>query len=136
MKTYAAKHISISVERSFEDVYEYASNPLNLPNWAAGLSESEILKEGDFWTSESPMGKVKIQFAPKNGLGVMDHDVTLPSGEVNHNAFRVVPNHKGSEVTFVLLRLPRMSDEDFSTDAGRIEADLKTLKKILEKGDS
>jgi hypothetical protein len=76
---------------------------------------------------------VKIQFEAKNSLGVMDHDVTLPSGEVNHNPFRVMPNGTGSEVVFTLFKLPRMTDADFEQDSSLVKKDLETLKRVLEK---
>ena len=38
--TFMAKHISVSINRSAAQVYEFASNPENLPKWAAGLSGS------------------------------------------------------------------------------------------------
>lgn len=79
------------------------------------------------------MGRVKVRFAEKNPYGVMDHDVTLPSGEVNHNPFRVLTNGDGGEVVFTLYKLPRMNDAQFDEDAAMISRDLKTLKEILEK---
>lgn len=73
-----------------------------------------------------------MKFAPQNSFGVMDHDVTLPSGEVNHNPFRALVNGKSTEVVFTLYRLPRMNDADFQHDTATIETDLKALKRILE----
>ena len=131
--TFPAKQISISINRSVADVYSFAGNPENLPQWAEGLSQSTISKIGRDWFADSPMGKVKIKFTEQNPFGVLDHDVTLPSGETNHNPFRVVKNNSGSEVTFTLFRLPRMSDTEFDQDARQIEKDLKKLKSILEK---
>lgn len=131
--TYVAKQVSVSIKQPVSEVYDYASRPENLPKWAAGLSTSTITKSGDYWIAQSPMGKVKIKFAEKNELGVLDHEVTLPDGEVNYNPFRVVRNGNGSEVTFTLFRLPRMSDEDFEKDASMVEKDLEKLKSILEK---
>ena len=130
---YPAKHISISIRRSPQDIYEFASNPENLPQWAAGLSGAFIKKSGDAWICESPMGTVKVKFVEKNSFGIMDHDVTLPSGEVNHNPFRVLANGSGGEVVFTLFRLPRMRDQDFEHDAALISNDLQKLKTLLEK---
>jgi hypothetical protein len=131
--TYPAKHISISIARSPEDVYKFVSSGENLPLWAAGLSGAKIEKSGSDWIADSPMGKVKVRFAEKNSNGIADHDVTLPSGEVNHNPLRILKNGDGSEVVFTLYRLPRMNDKDFASDAGMIEKDLATLKKVLEQ---
>ena len=65
--TFMAKHISVSINRPATQVYEFASNPENLPKWAAGLSGS-IKKVNEDWIAESPMGKVKVKFAEKNQI--------------------------------------------------------------------
>ena len=129
---YDVKHISIYIRRSPEDVYGFASNPENLPMWAAGLASSEVIRDGDSWVAAAPFGKVKIRFAELNTFGVMDHDVELDSGVVVHNPMRVLPNGDGSEFLFTLLRQPEMSDEQFSEDAQAVAKDLETLKKVIE----
>jgi hypothetical protein len=131
MYPFSARHISVSINRSLEEVYSFASNPLNLSAWAAGLSGS-IRQEGSEWIAESPMGTVKVKFAEKNNLGILDHYVTLPSGAIVYVPMRVVQNNSGSEVIFTLFRLPDMSEDDFSRDGELVERDLKTLKTILE----
>ncbi|WP_210415667.1 hypothetical protein [Bdellovibrio sp. ZAP7] len=131
--TYPAKQISISIGKNVNEVYQFISTPENMPRWAAGLSQAELVKSGDDWIADSPMGKVKVRFAEKNKFGVVDHDVTLPSGEVNHNPLRVVKNADGSEVIFTLYRRPKMSDVDFENDARAVTKDLQKLKQILEK---
>lgn len=134
MKTFpAVRHFSVSIERSPADVYAFAADPGNLPRWAKGLSGSIAEVNGE-WMADSPMGKVKIRFAPRNDLGVLDHDVTLESGETFHNPMRVVANGEGSEVVFTLYRRPEMTDQDFAADARAIEEDLGALKRLLEPG--
>ena len=110
------KHISISIARSPAEVYAFTSQLDNLSKWAGGVSSD-----------------MKIAFAPKNDFGVLDHDVTLPDGTSNHNAMRVIPNGKGSEVVFSLFRDPAASDADYAKDAQHIETDLKKLKQLLER---
>jgi uncharacterized membrane protein len=131
--TYESKHISVSIGRSADQVYEFASNPENLPRWAAGLSGSIKNVDGN-WIAESPMGRVKVKFAGKNKVGVLDHDVTLPSGEKVYNPMRVFPNNDGSELVFTLYRRPGMSEEMFVEDAKAVTRDLKKLKSLLENG--
>ncbi len=130
---YPSKHISVSIDRKPSEVYEFLSKPNNLPQWASGLSHSTLQKDGDYWVTDSPMGSVKIKFCDKNKLGVVDHDVILPSGEINHNPMRVLKNGVDCEVVFTLYRRPRMSDEDFKKDSDFIIEDLDKLKSILEK---
>ncbi|BES70546.1 polyketide cyclase [Marinobacter nanhaiticus D15-8W] len=130
---YEVQHISISIARRPEDVYTFASNPANLPQWAAGLASSQLTQGPDGWVAEAPFGRVKIRFADRNNFGVMDHDVELASGVLVHNPMRVVPNGEGSEFLFTLIRQPDMTDEQFAEDRLAIETDLRTLKTLLEK---
>jgi hypothetical protein len=63
---------------------------------------------------------------------VLDHDVTLPSGETVHNPMRVLANGDGSEVVFTLYRRPAVSDAEYEADAAAVAADLERLKALLE----
>ena len=130
--SFKSKHLSISINRSADKVYEFASNPENLPKWAAGVSGSIKNVNGD-WVADSPMGRIKIKFADKNTFGILDHDVTLPSGETFYNPMRVFPNKDGSELVFTLYQRPGMSDKDFSRDEDQIIADMEKLKSLIEK---
>ena len=126
-----SRFISEWIDRAAGDVYEYASDPANLPNWAPGLGSSVENVDGQ-WFVETSEGRVGVAFAPANAYGVLDHEVTLPSGDVIYNPMRVVPDGDGCEVVFSLRRLPDMSDEDFARDAGLVQADLTRLKRVLE----
>ena len=126
-------HVSAYIDRRPAEVYAFASDPRNLPRWAAGLTRSEIQKDGDDeWIADAPFGRVRVKFAPQNSFGVMDHDVTLPSGVTVHNPMRVVPNGEGSEFVFTLIRRPGMTDAELASDKAAVERDLNTLKNLLE----
>jgi predicted 3-demethylubiquinone-9 3-methyltransferase (glyoxalase superfamily) len=127
------QYVSVSIDRRPADVYEFASDPRNLPRWARGLARSEVREVRDEWMADSPMGTVRIRFVPRNPHGVLDHDVTLESGVTVHNPMRVVRNGEGSELTFTLIRQPGMSDERLAADRAAVEADLRTLKELLER---
>jgi hypothetical protein len=126
-----SRFISEWINRAPADVYEYASDPANLPNWAPGLGSSVENVDGQ-WFVETSEGRVGVAFAPRNDYGVLDHEVTLPSGDVIYNPLRVVPDGDGCEVVFSLRRLPDLSDGDFARDAGLVQADLTRLKHVLE----
>jgi len=128
----AVRHIGVTVRRPAHEVYEFTSNPENLPKWATGLGGS-IKKAGDDWVADSPMGRVTVRMAEKNGFGVLDHHVVLESGQTFHNPMRVFPNGDGCEVVFTLFRRPDMSDETFAEDAAWVAKDLNILKDLLEK---
>lgn len=126
------RHISAHIDRPAQQVYDYASNPANLPDWARGLG-SAVETVGEQLFVESPMGRVMVTFAPRNEFGVLDHHVTLPSGETIYNPMRVTVDGTGSEAVFTLRRQPGMSDKEFERDADAVSADLATLKRICEQ---
>lgn len=124
-------HLTVHVDRSAEEVYRFAADPAHLPQWAAGLSGSIEQRDGR-WLADSPMGEVEVRFAPENGYGVLDHDVTLPDGTTVTNPLRVLPDGAGCEVVFTLRRGPGVTDEAFETDAAAVRSDLATLKALME----
>jgi len=131
--TQPATLIHVSINRPATEVYAFAAEPGNLAQWASGLSRSPVRPEGGYWIADSPMGPVKIRFAPRNPFGVVDHDVTLPDGTTVTNPLRIQPNGADAEVIFTLYRRPGVADADFQADADRVRHDLEKLKSILEK---
>ncbi|MFI6945943.1 SRPBCC family protein [Streptomyces sp. NPDC050422] len=127
-----SRHISIHIASPVEAVYAFASDPANLPAWAQGLGGSIEKIDGQWVAESSPMGRVVVAFTPHNDLGVLDHDVTLPSGDTVHNPVRVIADGTGSEVVFTLRRQPGMSDADLRRDADMVGADLARLKELAE----
>lgn len=128
----SSQHISIGIDRPVSEVYDFAADPRNLSKWAAGLAGSKVGREGEHWFTESPMGRVTFTFTPRNDFGVLDHVVTLPSGETVYNPLRVIRDGHGCEVVFTLRQRPEMTDEDFARDADAVAKDLATLKSVVE----
>ncbi len=129
--TSESRHISEWIDRPADEVYKYASDPANLPQWAPGLGSS-VEKVGERWFVETSMGRVGFAFVRRNEYGVLDHHVTLPSGEIVYNPMRVIADGSCCEVVFTLRRRPGMSDEDFRCDADAVAADLTRLKRVFE----
>lgn len=128
-----SRHIAVWINRRAKDVYDYASDVSHLPDWAAGLAQGSLTSVGGVWVVQSPMGEVAVRFTPPNDLGVLDHSVTLPGGEVVFNPLRVIPGgHHRCEVVFTLRRRAGMSDAEFDDDAAAISDDLARLKRITE----
>ena len=124
--------LSVSILRSLEVVYGYASDPGNLPQWAPGLCQN-IRQEGGEWCIDSPMGVVRLKFTPTNAFGILDHWV-VPAPDVEiYVPMRVIANpESGSTVLFTLFRLPGMSDAEFAADQKMVQADLVRLKQVAE----
>lgn len=126
-----SRTLTCSIQRSPLEVYKFAANPVNLPKWIRSFCLS-VKESVDEWLMETPAGWMAIRFVPENVFRVLDHTVTLPNGQLVLNPMRVVANGDGSEVMFTLFQRPEMSDEQFTTDAGMVDADLRTLKNVLE----
>jgi hypothetical protein len=128
-----SRTITISIARAPEVVYDFVSNPENLPRWATAFCKS-VRRSGDQWIIESPDGPVKIRFVERNAFGVADHYVSPAPGVEIYVPLRVVANEQSaSEVMFTLFRLPMMSDEWFQRDVEMVTRDLNQLKNVLEQ---
>lgn len=126
-----SRHVSRVIAASPQDVYEVAVEPTNLPRWASGLAEAEVEVKGDHLVVQSPMGEVRVRFVPRNSFGILDHDVTLPSGATVTNPLRVLAHPDGAEVVFTVRQLD-LSDEEFEQDARTIAKDLDALAALVE----
>ncbi len=126
--------VSQSIERPWQEVYAFAAEPRNMPQWASGLGASLERVEGD-WVAQGPEGPVRVRFSERNGFGVLDHHVVLAPGVEVLVPLRVLPNGAGAEMQLTLFRQPGMSDTQFAADADWIARDLQTLKRLLESGD-
>ena len=127
-----SQHLSTYIERPADEVYAYAVNPANLPNWAAGLSGAIEQRNGR-WFAESPMGEVEVTIVPENPYFVLDHEVKLADGTTFNNPMRVIADGTGCEVVFTLRRRADQSDDEYEADATAIRTDLATLKQLLER---
>ena len=129
-----SRHVSIWIDTSPSVAYGYVCDPNNLPDWAAGLASGEVHQVDGEWVVSSPMGEVRVEFAPTNPFGVVDHTVRLAGGEAFYNPMRIVPDGESEhrcEVVFTVRRQPGVSDDEFETDVAAVTADLKKLREIL-----
>jgi uncharacterized protein YndB with AHSA1/START domain len=129
--TTTSRHLGVLIDRSAQEVYDYVADPAHLPEWAPGLGSSIESVDGQ-WIMESPMGRIVLSFAPRNEYGVLDHQVTLASGETFDNPIRVTAVDDGCEIVFSLRRQPGVSDQDFERDAEAVLSDLVRLKHTME----
>ncbi len=123
--------LSISINRAPREVYDFVSNAENLPKWAKMFCLSVRKTNGD-WIVETPQSSVKLRFAERNALGVLDHYVTASPGVEVYVPMRVVQNGQGSELLFTLFQAKDTPDEKFAEDKRRVNQDLRNLKKVLE----
>lgn len=131
-----SRSLSIYISRSYAEVYDFLSQPENLPQWAAGLGEGieagvDTSTSESAWLVHTPAGAMKMVFAARNDYGVVDHTVYPPGGGEVYVPMRVVRHGDGSTVILTLFRQPGMSDDDYERDTQLIQQDLQRLQKVL-----
>jgi hypothetical protein len=124
-------HLGIGIDRPAAEVYDFVSQPANLADWAAGLAGSIEFVEGQ-WVADSPLGRVVVQMIERNPYGVLDHRVTLATGETFFNPMRVIADGDGCELVFTLRRQIGVGDAEFDRDLAAVTADLAKVKRLLE----
>jgi hypothetical protein len=116
-----SRHVGVWVDVTPQAAYQFTAQLENLGRWVAGLDLAEVA----------------FEFVPANDFGVLDHVVRLPDGTAFYNPMRVLPAGAGPdscELLFTVRRRPAMTDDEFDADAAAVEADLRTLKGLLESG--
>jgi hypothetical protein len=130
--TVESRTITVRIDQPFDKVYEFLVDPIHWNQWAFGLGKN-IRHSKDGWIADDNGGVASVQFTPRNGFGVVDHTVTRASGQRVYIPMRLIANGTGCELLFILFREPKMSDEQFASDAGFVQRDLNGLKALLEK---
>lgn len=110
-----ARKLSVSIDRSAAEAYQFLSVPENFAKWASGMG-----------------GAVQVRFSERNSRGVLDHAVTLADGVTVYVPLRVIRKGDGCELVLTLFRRPDMSDEKFAADAEWVMRDLHAAKRLLE----
>lgn len=95
---FAAQTISVTIARSWREVYEAIWPPPAFARWASGLSDVALTADGEQWCGQGPNGPIRIRFTAHNDFGVMDHYVDLGNGEEIYVPLRVIANGSGAEV--------------------------------------
>jgi hypothetical protein len=129
--TLESRTLTISIAREADAVYQFISNPANLPRWATAFCQS-VRQVGLDWIMQTSGGEMKVRFVPPNTFRIADHFVSPAPGVEIYVPLRVLQNGSGSEVVFTLFRSPEMSPEKFREDVALVEQDLQTLKRVLE----
>jgi hypothetical protein len=130
--TVESRVITVPIDRPCDKVYEFLVDPAKWNQWAFGLGRN-IRRPQDGWLADSDGGAARVQFTPRNSIGVVDHTVIRSSGQRVYVPMRLIANGSGCELLFTLFREPSISDAQFASDAGFVQRDLNGLKRLLEK---
>jgi len=125
---------SIGINLRSNLVYDFISNPENLPIWTNAFTNVN----GTSAIMVTPMGEleIKLETVASKSLGTIDWIMTMPDGSVGNAFSRVSKNGVTAIYSFVLLAppVPLEQLEGALSEQKLILADeLKSLKQILEQ---
>jgi uncharacterized protein YndB with AHSA1/START domain len=133
MTTYPVRHLSLTIEKPYTQVYAFLANPDNFAQWAHGLGTSFHHAGGHNWQAETPSGPMTVSFPTPNPYGIVDHTVhPADDSPATYVPMRVLINGTGTEILFTLFQKPGVTDRTFTTDAETVMLDLHRLKSLLE----
>ncbi|MFN4310515.1 MAG: polyketide cyclase [Ferrovibrio sp.] len=124
------RHIGVTIDRPFAEVYAFLADPANWPSWASGLGTLRRQIDGT-WVADQAGGRATIVFSPRNDFGVLDHRVITPEGQVIDVPLRAMPNGRGCDVVLTLYRHPAMDDATWARDQDWVRKDLERLATIV-----
>ena len=131
MSVYRAEVVHVSILASPRQVFDFLADVNNWKTWAPwvrGVAKSSARD----WTVETDGGALRLHFVEANSLGILDHTVTLASGDTIYNAMRVSPNASGSELSMIVLQTPPATSTQFEQDVQAVRDDFGRIKRVVE----
>lgn len=124
--------IHLGIVWPYQATYDFLSDPLNYPTWAAVKASTFRQVEGLVWAADTEFGPRRVLFCERNPYGVLDHAVYREGDDPVVMPMRVIPNADGCDLTFMYFRRPGMSEPEFRSAVEWVTTDFMILKTLLE----
>jgi hypothetical protein len=120
----------MTVDRNVDDVFDFFEDPKSME---IGGSARNVTKGKDgWWTFDHAIaGKARMKHAPVKEAGVLDH-VFAGAGMEWKVYVRIMPNQRGSTVTWTFIRPAILTDGQFEKQLEAFEHEITLWKKALE----
>jgi len=122
---------TVSIATGGARVFDFVSNPENLPVWAKGFCTS-IRREEGRWVISSPGGEIALGMTTDAKLGVVDFHLSPAPGIESVAASRVVHAGEGCAYIFTFHQTPGLPDEVFENQKRSLGGELTILKELME----
>jgi hypothetical protein len=128
-----ARVVTFSIARPLREVYEFLLRPQNFASWAfVGDTQMSNLGDGD-WAVETSVGPRILRFAERNRNFVLTHSARVAPGDTpSVIPMRLMANGDGTELIYVFLPRPSLSEAEWGSMIEWVTADLGALKSYLE----
>ncbi len=127
------KHVTI--DRPVPEVHAFLADAANWPRWAvSSVLAVEPAGEPGWWKMSTPDGPAEFRIYADAATGILDHDFRDETGEVARVPARVVANERGADFLITITQPAGLPDDAFEGLLGSLDAELATLKNVLESG--
>ena len=129
MRMFDVQAIEIAAPR--RKVFEFLSEPANLPRWAHAFVSAENGRA----RLETPAGAVDIRLGvtAEADTGVVDWRLTFPDGGIGLAQSRVTETTRGTCIYSFVLHAPPVALEHIEGALDAQRAILQTLKSVMEQ---
>ncbi|RYG63401.1 hypothetical protein EON80_21305 [bacterium] len=122
----ACRTVSVSINASFDDVYEFSHKAENYEKWVAELEGLQCTAHHEWVTSVGG-----VTFTPYNSHGVLDYFIQVP-GAMLHTAIRLLRNEEGCVAMTTIFRPEDTPEGIFAEGTAGAAKDLLKLKTLME----
>lgn len=120
------RSLLVSLPASRDAVFEFLSNPENLPEWSGGFYSLPTLDEGG-WISVTPLGARSIALVADDSTGLIDFFHGDKPDEMHVLPLRVLSQPHGCIVSAALIPLPGLPEDCVDYEQRRLVAGLRGL---------
>jgi hypothetical protein len=125
---------AVSIDAPEAVVFDFVSDPYNLPQWAPAFARS-VRPDGDDWIVTTDGGDDRVHIRVSRELGTVDFLAAGPLPDVEMGGFsRVIQNGEGSEYLFTLLFAEDMSEADLAGQRAAVAGELAAVRLRCEAG--
>lgn len=119
---------TMTVIKNYKEVFDFFEN---VKNWETGGALRSISKGNDgWWSFQTPSGNAKVKIHSNREFGILDHDFI--GGGITWNVHaRIVPNGKGSTISWTFICPENMSEEEFEEQLKNFDMEIINWKKAL-----
>lgn len=122
---------AMTINNSPGEVFDFFEN---VKNWESGGVMRAITKdEGEWWKFKTPAGEGRVRLRSNRDMMTMDHDIE--AGGVTWDVHsRIIPNARGSSMTWTFVCPENMSEEQFKGQLkDSFESEMIGWRKSLEE---
>jgi len=125
---------AITIGVGAASVFEFVSNPENLPKWAGGYFKG-VYRDQDGWALETDLGRMALDVQADARTGLVDFHIQPPIPIKITASCKVTAAGSSSHLTFTHYQIPFLPPKYFERQKQEIAKSLSVLKQLMEQND-